>query len=607
VQGSSAGQESPATSSLDEIRQMVASGNLQGALERYRSIHGVDLQEANEALEAIKAGRYATTSTDGTHTPAELTQTMQQIQGLLASGNKLEAIKLYRATFDSSLERAESALNLIQNGQELLSRQGFEALGNQSQTPPPPPSYPTKSTPKGCRSSLLIVFVVTVVIGVVGFFIASKGQIFVQHHFPQAPETLVSTGQDTNPQIASLFYDSGSDARFIGLVDTAARKLLWHAAPLKGDGMASGLAASSDMIYTANEDNLLAYHKTDGSLAWQTVMTDKLNYGENNMLVTAGRVITNNADDSIQAYDAETGSLVWSKRLSGSNSVLYLVDQSLMYVDEADSDNNDGLFFLDPLTGTQQASIIPTCTNSEETYNIETDSGLIVDTAAQTLFIIYREGCVQSLNLGSRQVNWTALSVDYFDFLSEGYKYLLTDSSLYFGNNGNLEMVTKSNGEIKILSSNPDYNVYPMEITGNTLIVRADRTRGTERTELWGVDLASGSQTWQITLQGASPIDPPNEMAGLIDKTDYGWTLKLTPSGLALITFKGEPNQLDLEFINTTDGSLQNKQTIPISGVMGDFYDIPVVIGWQGNLAYLNIDGSLNILDVSTEKLKRVY
>jgi len=38
-------------------------------------------------------------------------------------------------------------------------------------------------------------------------------------------------------------------------------------------------------------------------------MTDELNSAENHLLVTAGRVITSNADDSIQAYDAETGSL----------------------------------------------------------------------------------------------------------------------------------------------------------------------------------------------------------------------------------------------------------------------------------------------------------
>ncbi len=64
-------------------------------------------------------------------------------------------------------------------------------------------------------------------------------------------------------------------------------------------------------------------------------------------------------------------------------------------------------------------------------------------------------------------------------------------------------------------------------------------------------------------MQGASPIDPPNEMSGLIDKTDSGWTWKLIPAGLVVITFQGEPNQLTLETFNPADGTSLGKQTFP--------------------------------------------
>jgi hypothetical protein len=160
---------------------------------------------------------------------------------------------------------------------------------------------------------------------------------------------------------------------------------------------------------------------------------------------------------------------------------------------------------------------------------------------------------------------------------------------------------------MSLLRQNEDYNFYPLEINENIMILRADRTRGTNRSELWGVDINTGTQLWQITMQDAEPIDPPNEMSGLIDNTDFGWTLKLTPSGLVRITFKGEPNQLVLETINPADGSIQSSQTIAIKGVTGDFYSIPNVLGWQGNTAYLNIDSGFYKLDAATGELIHLY
>jgi len=76
---------------------------------------------------------------------------------------------------------------------------------------------------------------------------------------------------------------------------------------------------------------------------------------------------------------------------------------------------------------------------------------------------------------------------------------------------------------------------------------------------------------------------------------------------LVRITFMGEPNQLVLEKISVSDGSIQSSQTIAIKGISGDFYNIPIVLGWKGNIAYLNIDSSLYTLDAFTGELIKFY
>ena len=110
-----------------------------------------------------------------------------------------------------------------------------------------------------------------------------------------------------------------------------------------------------------------------------------------------------------------------------------------------------------------------------------------------------------------------------------------------------------------------------------------------------------------MDMQGASPIDPPDEMAGLIDDTDTGFTWHVSAAGLEVIKFQGSPNQIMLETFNPSNAASLGKQTIPLNGISGDFYDIPTVIGWRGNVAYLSFETAIYSLDITTGQLKTVY
>ena len=85
------------------------------------------------------------------------------------------------------------------------------------------------------------------------------------------------------------------------------------------------------------------------------------------------------------------------------------------------------------------------------------------------------------------------------------------------------------------------------------------------------LDAASGSQVWQVDTQGSLPIDPPNEMAGLIDDTGSGWIWRLTTTGLLVVQFQAKPNQLVLETFNPATGASLSKQAIPLKNIFGGF------------------------------------
>ncbi len=173
-----------------------------------------------------------------------------------------------------------------------------------------------------------------------------------------------------------------------------------------------------------------------------------------------------------------------------------------------------------------------------------------------SLFIVYDfyYGGIQRLDLSSGETLWTNANSADFSFTSDGFQYLLTDTTLYFSLGPEIRATDRSTGEMMQIAPNADYDIYPLALAGDTLLVRARRTRGTEKFELWGIKAATGEPAWKLDLLGAEPIDPPDEMAGLIDNEDAGWTWKLLPAGLVVITFQGEPNQLVVETFDPATG-----------------------------------------------------
>jgi outer membrane protein assembly factor BamB/ribosomal protein L7/L12 len=606
VPGLPAAQEATPRASLDEVRRLAQNGNLVDAIRRYRELYGVGLKDAKDAVDALAAGKVVEVHRvfSGPLSAEDASRVLDDVKELLRSGNKIAAIKHYREVNDVSLTQAKDVVDQVEaalTGIPVPPRPGI--LGQPSSTP-----QPVKS---GKWLGVVIVLaIVAFVGGILAFALSRQGKLFTPQLYASEPVVLVSSGPGTLPDVAALFYNPDADTRLIGLVDGSTGKLRWHAEPLAGDGYADAIAAGGDLLYVANGATLLAYRKSDGSLAWQTQMPDKLNYGDTTLLVTVGRVFTLNVDQSMQAYDAATGNLVWSQRLAGNDRTLRPMGGSLVVLDYAGDSYTYSLIFLDPADGSEQRLLTPTCQYDQySSATLDMDSGLLYDEAENALFLVYNSsaGCVQRLDFATGQMAWQTISADSFSFSFYGFNALMTDTAYYFSNESQLLAVDKRIGTIQTLVANEDYDFVPLAVTGDTLLVRARRTRGTERFELWGVNTASGKQLWQMDLQGATPIDPPNELSGLVDETDTGWTWRLVPAGLMLIKFQANPNQLVLDTINPTDGTLLSEQTVAMKLVTGDFYSVPTVIGWQDNLVYLSLDSKIYSLDITTGEVRFHY
>lgn len=599
----------PAPGSLDEIRRLAQAGNLLEAIRLYRATFGSGLKEARDAVDVLVSGRTLVIQQGyaASQSPEATSQVLEEVKELLRSQNKIAAIKRYREVQDVSLAQAKEVVDRVEaalTGTPLPER---PIISGQPAT-----QFKPVSSGKwlGCGILLTILLIVG---GILAFVFTRVGSSnpFTPRLIAVEPALLITSAPGVPPEVVSLFYDPNKDTRLIGLVEGDSGKLRWQAAPLEGDGFADAMVDGGDLVYVANDATLLAYRKSDGGTAWQTQMPDRLNYGPVPLLVVAGRVITLNVDETIQGYDAATGALVWDRRLNGNDNTLRLMGGSLAVLDYPSADSYTySLFLLDPLDGSQQRLITPTC--QVDTYSSDTlgvYSGMVYIPAEDALYLVYDSynGCIQRLQFSTGRVVWQVLTGLSYSFSSDGFISLDSGRFLYFAQDGQLERLEKTTGSVETLLTNEDYEFLPLAISGDTLLLRAKRTRGTQRFEIWGLDAATGNQVWQQALPGAEPIDPPDDMIGLVDNTDSGWTSRLLPAGWVLVKFQGAPNQVVLSLFDPATGSLLNEKTVPLPQISGDFYSVPTVIGWQEEVAFLLVESHIYALNVLTGEVLFTY
>jgi ribosomal protein L7/L12 len=116
------------------VRELIERGNKIEAIKVYREITGVGLKEAKDAVDAMTAGQpivvsQATLVSGSALAGAGFASSaalMDEIKRLLRSGNKIEAIKIYREYFNVGLKDAKDAVDAAETELKFQSAPGLE-------------------------------------------------------------------------------------------------------------------------------------------------------------------------------------------------------------------------------------------------------------------------------------------------------------------------------------------------------------------------------------------------------------------------------------------------------------------------------------------------
>ncbi|HXV98862.1 MAG TPA: PQQ-binding-like beta-propeller repeat protein, partial [Anaerolineae bacterium] len=331
---------------------------------------------------------------------------------------------------------------------------------------------------------------------------------------------------------------------------------------------------SPEALYTIDETKLLALSRTDGQVLWQTSMADKLVSGCSNCFeLMADHLIAVVQGGTVQGFNAQTGQLTWSKRLNFEpGSRLMPAGSQLVIFDRTQDNRSNLMLVVDPANGDSVAEItIPECAGKMFNFH----HPLLYNQDRGELYLISGDiigpACLQVWDIAgqkmARQIvfDGIALFSNFSNFIDEQNKVLLAGDQLYFAAQeqevsgdgpGLILKVNLADGTWQALAPTPDYELVPLTMSDNLLLVRAIRNRGTERSELWALDPAAGQPRWQYVIQAPRWF----KEAG----SEPAWDWRLTPHGLAVLQIFGDPDQLVIEILNPQTGVSAGQKTIPL-------------------------------------------
>ena len=402
-------------------------------------------------------------------------------------------------------------------------------------------------------------------------------------------------------QVLGITYNSDETRRPALLDFDQSNPLLWQAEPLGEESYKARFLVVAEQVVVAMDTRLAAFKRTDGSLLWETSLSDQIPVGCDTCLqVAEGRLFALTQIGTLHAYDLASGQQVWNAGLATTPRDLYLFNNSPAVVDEVDG--LPTILVFDPASGQRLQGIAPTCPN----YTFDNDPqefGLydsLWPAADNGFFYVaygfWEPGCLEKWDAVTGQRVYQALLPE--DVTRNDLLHLDTEEAIYFSpaSSGQTWLLETGSGETRQLTDEEDYQTRPVAAQGEVVVIEARRTRGSARYELWGVDAGSGERLWQFIPQAEDSFD--NTASSIVD-ADGLFAVHATEGKLVLLQAFDDPARITLEKLDFQNGVSQGQVSYAVNET--SIFSL-AVIGWREDQVWLDSDGIL-VLDLSSAKV----
>ncbi len=557
--------------------------------------------------ESLRRGT-ATTGAMGSSDPATAAQ-IHQILDLVQQGKKIEAIKLYREAFHCSLAEAKDAVEQLEKGQPTIIQISPNMVATTTGATAAAGCYSclfpiiVLLVIAGIgmafffnSSSDVLTRVSQAVEGgdiaaIMTELDSSVSQVATLNRTASGEALPVTAGGDgLAPDIMLETWALGSEGTPVYLSYTTpgdgSRQIVWE--NQIGDTSLSGqynMAADQDHIYFTEQTALRAYAKDDGATVWETVLSDKVNANCQTCLRTVkDRLIVLTEDNTLEGFDTNNGRSAWQIRLENKNFAypsegkiaFAVVGDMVAVLDDADVDGTlrKALKFYDADSGEPRHQITPTCPDIQQFFPddyLSHNSQSFLDETTGELVVLFgttfvRQMCLQKWDALSGEMLWETRLPEgilphsstpgglYTESSFMPYSAITAESLLTTlavepeSSQPSVVKLDLATGEIPFQITDADYTLAPIGQQNGTILLRAEKQRGSDQIEIWGVDEATGERTWKHILEAQYLY----EAEPFTDRYSY----RLHPDGLVVLQLltSSEPAVLKLQKLDTATG-----------------------------------------------------
>lgn len=368
-------------------------------------------------------------------------------------------------------------------------------------------------------------------------------------------------------------------------------------------------AVEGSTLYFVQDNRLRAYNINNGALLWETNLSDLINTSCTTCLQIAGQsVIVLTVDRVLQAYNLEDGEPLWDIRLKNGES--YLASKGFLAfddrigildaIDEKTSYKMD-FYLYNASDGSLLVQLHPACSDPGQFFDDEflsTSSTVMTNPSKKNEVYFFIDAiyglCVQAWNVKQTEaplwgtvlesgmpqledISWSHTDIETAVLSSSHLYWVPSDQTVV-----DLDLTS---GGVQKLFSEQDYDLMPLAEQGDILVLTAKRTRGSERNEIWGINLKSGKRVWTHILEADDLLENGFSSGG------GTWAYHITPQGMSIIQISEDPDHLLYQSLNLTNGrvDIENASNLSDTFLTG--------VAWTNNYAFITIRGiySLNL------------
>lgn len=418
------------------------------------------------------------------------------------------------------------------------------------------------------------------------------------------------SGRDTNLADA-LVVTHKTEGYALAYLDNTTHTVRWETDKSEEYPSLLDVTGNDQFVFVADEDHLIAYNRADGSIGWQTTLSDVIFSACDCWQIFADTLVILTDDGVIQAYEISTGTSTWNLRLDATPRGLYRAGEQVAVLDEVEG--NVVLRLFDSVTGQLTRDLQPRGRNEPFGEDSPQLPGIYdpvyQDPTGQYLYFFmgfFEPGTVQKWDGTTGELVWEVTGP--VDEIKPDYDEhpLFVDGRIYIGNGHDLGMIDEATQTYQLLTNSADYELRPLTVQNNVLLVLAQRTRGTARQELWGLDATNGALRWQYVPTAKTFLEPAEYSS--VSSNDGSWMAfwpHQTAQSDTIILFQifPEPDEVVIERLNVTDGTTSPIGTTDLGEISGSTFFTD--LGEYRGIQWLLIERKMYALPLDTGVLDR--